>query len=128
MKIEHVAYVVKDPATVARWWERNLAMKIIRSSDSPPYGHFIADSSGRILFELHCPGDIQVPDYHATDARILYMAFMTDDLTAARDRLVRAGATVVEDVDTKPSGDQLAMLRDPWGFAIQLVRRKESML
>jgi uncharacterized glyoxalase superfamily protein PhnB len=45
-----------------------------------------------------------------------------------RDRLVSAGATVVEDLTTSPVGDLLVMLRDPWAFAFQLVKRANPML
>jgi hypothetical protein len=34
----------------------------------------------------------------------------------------------VDEVTTTPAGDKLAMLRDPWGLAIQFVRRAEPML
>ena len=128
MQIEHVALVVTEPALLAHWWEQNLGMKIVRSNDQPPFGHFVSDSSGRILFELHSPSGVPVPDYGAVDARTLHIAFMADDLATARDRLVGAGASLESDVETTPTGDQIAMLRDPWGLAIQLVRRSAPML
>jgi hypothetical protein len=31
-------------------------------------------------------------------------------------------------VATTPAGDQLAMLRDPWGVAIQLVKRAQPLM
>jgi hypothetical protein len=31
-------------------------------------------------------------------------------------------------VHTMPSGDVFAMLRDPWGIPLQLVRRKQPMI
>ncbi|MBN2369698.1 MAG: VOC family protein [Vicinamibacteria bacterium] len=128
MRIEHIAFTVKDPTSVARWWERNLGMSIVRSSDRPPFAHFVADASGRMLFELHCPAGVAVPDYRSLDARILHVAFMADDLATARDRLVEAGASLESDVEQIASGDQIVMLRDPWGLAVQLVRRGTPML
>ena len=32
------------------------------------------------------------------------------------------------DISVTPAGDQLAMLRDPWGFAIQLAKRNQPMI
>ena len=31
------------------------------------------------------------------------------------------------EAETSPAGDDLAMLRDPWGFALQLVKRAKPM-
>jgi uncharacterized glyoxalase superfamily protein PhnB len=59
---------------------------------------------------------------------ILHFAFYTDDIAGERDRLLAAGATLVDDVYATDTGDQLAMLRDPWGVAIQVLRRKIPMV
>jgi glyoxylase I family protein len=128
MQIEHVAFMVKDPIRTARWWERNMGMKIVRSSETPPFAHFMADSSGRMLFELHSPDGVAIPDYGAMDARALHVAFMADDLTTACDRLIAAGASLESDIETTAIGDQIVMLRDPWGLAIQLVHRSQQLL
>ena len=49
-------------------------------------------------------------------------------MEAARGRLVTAGAKLDGDIDTTPSGDKLAFLRDPWGYTIQLVERRRRMI
>jgi predicted enzyme related to lactoylglutathione lyase len=71
---------------------------------------------------------VTVPDYRNTDPFVLHIAFGVPDVATARDRLVAAGATTVGDVQISPAGDHLAMLRDPWGLAIQLVRRETPMI
>ena len=55
------------------------------------------------------------------------VAFVVDDVEAERDRLVAAGATVVDAFNRTDAGDEMAMLRDPWGFPIQLMKRAEPM-
>ena len=40
----------------------------------------------------------------------------------------KAGATPVGDVESNDVGDEVAMLRDPWGIPVQLVRRRERMI
>ncbi|GAI31566.1 unnamed protein product, partial [marine sediment metagenome] len=37
-------------------------------------------------------------------------------------------ATPVGDISVTPGGDEIAILRDPWGVAIQFVKRAEPML
>jgi len=41
---------------------------------------------------------------------------------------VGAGAKIVDDYFTNPAGDELLMLRDPWGIGLQLVKRATPML
>jgi uncharacterized glyoxalase superfamily protein PhnB len=53
---------------------------------------------------------------------------MVDDVKSIREKLITAGATPVGEVTITSSGDELAMLRDPWGVAIQFVKRVKPML
>ncbi len=43
-------------------------------------------------------------------------------------RLVAAGATHVSGPEVVAGGDEVAMLRDPWGICVQLVKRAQPML
>jgi catechol 2,3-dioxygenase-like lactoylglutathione lyase family enzyme len=128
MKIEHVALFVKDPVAVARWYEEHLGLRIVRSSDAgPSFTRFLADSAGTTVMEIYS-GTLPVPDYAAMDPLLLHVAFATDDLPATRSRLLAAGATAEGDVTATPAGDRLAMLRDPWGLAIQLAHRATPLV
>jgi glyoxylase I family protein len=55
------------------------------------------------------------------------VAFVSANPAADRDRLVAAGATVADDLVRTAAGDELVMLRDPWGVALQLARRAQPM-
>jgi uncharacterized glyoxalase superfamily protein PhnB len=59
---------------------------------------------------------------------VLHLAFISEDMQADRNRLLAAGATAVGDIAVTPAGDHLAMVRDPWGFCIQLAQRAEPMI
>jgi glyoxylase I family protein len=59
---------------------------------------------------------------------VLHVAFQVDDVSTARERLLKAGATAEGEMTSNDAGDQFAMVRDPWGFAIQLVRRAQPVL
>jgi len=69
-----------------------------------------------------------VPDYFGISPLLLHLAFVSDNPAADRDRLVKAGAKVVQDLNKNQASDELVMLRDPWGVALQLVRRAAPML
>jgi len=59
------------------------------------------------------------------DPLLLHVAFSRRATSRPRaGRLLEAGAKAVGEVTTTPGGDELAMLRDPWGLALQLARRK----
>jgi len=81
-----------------------------------------------MMLELYHNPPEAVPNYAAMDPLLLHVAFTVEDVEAIRSKLIAAGATAVDEVTTTPAGDKLAMLRDPWGLAIQFVRRANPML
>jgi len=128
MKIEHAAWQVQDPAAAAAWYVEHLGMHVVREGGPPAHASFLADASSSVLVEIYNNPKVDVPDYRAMDPLHLHLAFVSADVPGDRARLLAAGATAVGEVETTPAGDVLAMLRDPWGFAIQLADRSEPML
>ena len=128
MKIEHVAFNVPDPVAMAKWYEANLAMRTVRRVGPPTHTHFVADAHGQTMIEIYNNPKAPVPDYRAANPLVLHLAFAVDDMSATRARLLGAGATADGEMTVADNGDELAMLRDPWGFAVQLVKRRAPML
>jgi len=128
MKIEHTAYQVADPPALARWYVEHLGLTIKRSQDASPFGYFLADQGDAVMLEFYRQPHLPVPDYQSVDPLILHLAFWADDVPGTRARLLTAGATAVGDVIRNDQGDEVAMLRDPWGLPVQLVRRERAML
>jgi catechol 2,3-dioxygenase-like lactoylglutathione lyase family enzyme len=128
MNLEHVGLNVIAPAEAAEWYGKNLGMKVARKFGPPAFGHFLADACGQMMIEFYHNTKAPVPDYRAMNPLALHIAFQVDDMLAARDRLLKAGATPEGEIGLNDDGDQLAMLRDPWGLAIQLVKRSNPML
>ncbi len=113
---------------MADWYIAHLGFKCTRSADAPVPVRFIADGSGKVMLEVYNNPEARVPDYNAMDPLHLHVAFTCDDPGPTAQRLVRAGATLVSGPETKPNGDELVMLRDPWGLPIQLCRRASPMV
>jgi glyoxylase I family protein len=128
VKIEHTAYQVEDPVALARWYVEHLGMTVKRAQPESPFGHFLADDGDAVMLEFYANPKVAVPDYRRMDPLVLHIAFSADDVAAARARLMAAGATPVGDVQQTDAGDVLAMLRDPWGLAVQLVQRRTPMI
>ncbi len=123
MRIEHIALQVNDPDAVAEWYVRHLGMKVVRHVGGPSRTWFLGDDDSHTLIEIYHNPAAPLPDYAAMDPLLLHIAFSADDLEAERARLIAAGCAPVGEVGSTPAGDQLCMLRDPWGLAIQLARR-----
>lgn len=128
MKIEHTAYQIEDPVAVARWYVEHLGLTVKRAQPERPFGQFLADDGDAVMLEFYNNPTVAVPDYRAIDPLILHIAFWTDDVEATRARLVAAGASAVGEALVTPAGDHVAMLRDPWGLAIQFVHRAQPMI
>jgi catechol 2,3-dioxygenase-like lactoylglutathione lyase family enzyme len=127
VNVEHVAFLVDDPNAVAEWYCANLGMKVVRKGGPPAFGTFLADGDRTTMFEIYANPDIETPDYASLDPLILHLAFYADDLEGTREELIRAGATAAAEINVTDRGDKLAMLRDPWGLAVQLVNRREPI-
>ena len=128
VKIEHFALQVPDPAAMADWYVEHLGCSVARSGGEPSHGRFLLDDKKTVMLEIYRNPKATVPDYTKIDPLLLHLAFISRDPAKDRDRLVRAGAQVMDDLMTTEAGDQIVMLRDPWGIALQLVKRAEAMV
>ena len=126
MKLEHFALQVPDPVAMADWYVKHLGCTIARSGGEPSHGRFL--TVGNVLFEIYRNPKATVPDYSTVDPIMIHIAFASQNLTSDRDRLVKAGARIVDNIATTPAGDEIMMLRDPWNIPIQFVKRAEPML
>ncbi|MCC5844600.1 MAG: VOC family protein [Verrucomicrobia bacterium] len=123
MNIEHFAFQVPDPAAFAAWYGEHLGMKTLRAGGAPTFTHFIASPDGAAMLEIYRNEKAPVPDYPNQDPLVIHLGFASKDPEADRDRLLQAGASHQAGPVTTAAGDVLIMLRDPWGFPIQLCKR-----
>lgn len=128
MRIEHLALMMEDPVSAAKWYSDNLDFTILKQMDVSPFAHFIADNSKRVMLEIFRLPDKEVPDYKLVDPAIMHLGFLVDDINEKFQKLVSSGATIVDEIIVTKNGDMVAMLRDPWGLPIQLIKRKKSMV
>jgi glyoxylase I family protein len=126
MRLEHCALQVPDPVAMADWYVKHLGCAVARSGGAPGYARFLR--AGPVMIEIYKGASPATPDYPAMHPALLHLAFVSENLEADRDRHTAAGAKIVDDYFTSPAGDQLVMLRDPWGIALQLVKREAPML
>lgn len=128
MTIEHLAINVPDPVAMAAWYGQYLGTRVARKVDGSTHTHFIADSAGRTVLELYRHAQAPIPDYRSMDPLVFHIAFLADDVAQERQRLLAAGATSAADIMTTAAGDVMTFLRDPWGVAIQVIKRASPLL
>jgi len=126
MRIEHFAFNVEDPVAVADWYCKYLGFTV-KVKLEKAHTHFLADSTGNMMIEIYNNPPGEVPDYAAMNPLQLHMAFVSEDPVADAERLCAAGAKEVDDLQL-PDGTHLKMLKDPWGFSVQLCKRGKPML
>jgi glyoxylase I family protein len=128
MRVEHVAFNVADPNSMARWYVQHLGFQIKRRVMQEPWAYFLADGSGQTMLEIYGRKDAPVPDYAGQHIATLHLALISDDVLGDVDRLRQAGCTLEGQIDHQANGDVMAFLRDPWGLCLQLVQRAQPML
>lgn len=127
MKIEHFALNVESPAEMREWYVNHLHFQIVKKQDNPPFTTFMADETGRVMLEVYNNPSDEVPDYRNMNPLIVHLAFTSENPERDKQRLVEAGASEISN-EKLEDGSHLVMLRDPWGFAIQLCKRGQGML
>ncbi len=126
-KTEHIALDVESPEKTADWWCENLGFRIAAKQTAPPYAVFIRQADGQFALELYRAGNTPAaPDYAARSPEQFHIAFISGDIDSDIARLAEKGATLVSRISN--NGSELAMLRDPSGIPIQLVRRSRPVL
>lgn len=127
MKFEHFAINVKEPQKMSDWYEANLGLKPVRKMDEPTYMTFLADDSGAIMLEIYSNPKAPILKFQELHPLAVHLAFISENPTEDKNRLIKAGACAVSD-DVLEDGSHLVMLKDPWGFSIQLCKRVVPML
>lgn len=112
---------------MSRWYVSNLGMHIVLQKEEAPYMTFLADDSGQVMIEIYQNPADEVPDYRKMNPLIVHLAFVSENPSDDKKRLLDAGATLVSDMHLE-DGSHLVMMRDPWGFALQFCKRAEPML
>lgn len=122
MVFEHFAVNVVAIKKVVQWYTTNLGLTIVSEQKVPPFMHFLADSSGRVIFEFYHRSDAAITDFTLQHPLTFHVAFVSDRAQYDRERLEKQGAVFVEEVK-KEDGTHIIMLRDPFGMPLQLCER-----
>jgi uncharacterized glyoxalase superfamily protein PhnB len=124
MQFGYTILYVEDVAAAIDFYERAFGLARRFISDDATYGEM--DTGGTTLsFAKHTlasqfiPGGYLRNDPAAQPAGI-EIGFVTDDVQAAWDTALAAGATSIAAPATKPWGQTVAYVRDPEGMLVEL--------
>lgn len=123
VRIEHFASNVADSRAKAAWFNENLGTRVLRAGGGPTYGMFIVDSGNHMMLELYQNSDYPVLDFSKVSHNSLHLGWRVADLAGTSKSLMKAGASLVKDVFETRGGDQALLMRDPWGFPVQFIKR-----
>ena len=125
---EHFALNIPDPVSAAKWLTENLGMKIMRQGGAPNFTTFIADENKNMMFELFNNTNYPSLDFAGINYMSIHFAFIVDDINSVKEKLISAGATVAEDINTSVNGTQVMVLRGPAGLPLQFLKRPVPMI
>lgn len=123
-RLEHIGIAVSSPIEMARWYARVLGFRIVFSAqDGEGAVAFVEDPAGHGLVEFgRLPGIAPLCDA-TTHPLQFHITLASSNPSADADYLIGNGAAYIEECPVKRPGEQLLLLRDPWGNSIQLAKR-----
>ena len=128
VRLEHVALNVADPVKTAQWYVDNLGMKILREGPAPTNARFLADADGNMMLELYRNPPDAVPNYASMDPLVAARRVSWSMTWKPSEQAPRRGRHGDGRGHDHSGRRQITMLRDPWGLAIQFIRRANPML
>ena len=121
MILRYTILYVADVAATLTFYERAFALKRLFLHESGDYGELatgetkLAFSSVALMAQLG-----KTPGKPSADAPVFEIAFETDDVSAAFDRAVAAGAKPVQEVRNEPWGQTTSYVSDPNGYLVEI--------
>jgi len=127
MEFEHFGLNVPDAKAMAGWYVKHCNMSIVRALPKANQTHFLADEKGRVVMEIYTNPTSAIPNHSTEHPLRFHFAFAVSEPAALKEKLVSAGASVVEELKLD-DGSHLIMMRDPWGVPLQLCKRANPMI
>jgi len=128
VRAEHIGICVPAPISMGNWYRDHLGFEILRSGGDDAEGVcFIMDSAGKTVLELGKLAKGPPLDPRSFLPLQLHIAIDCDDPTAEAQRLMAAGAELIGESPRNAYPGEKILIRDPWGFAIQLLNRQTKL-
>jgi len=124
-KLAHSMIRVLDEAASVKFYQDVFGLKIADRLDFEKFTLvYLRDATGEFEFELTVNKDRETP-YDLGDG-YGHIAFVVEDLEAARETAITAGAAPRDIVDFRPAGKTVAkffFVADPDGYQIEVIEK-----
>jgi glyoxylase I family protein len=127
IRLEHLGFNVPDANATAQWYIDTFGFVLVRHAGDATNNQFIADAGQHFMLQFYTRPADPMWDSPAS-VFTQQLALQVSDIAAVQQRLLQAGATSEVDLMQNASGDTICFLRDPFGIALELVQRVETML
>src|SRR5512138_2460935 len=128
LRIEHIGICVAAPISMGEWYRDHLGFQIVRSVGNDIDGvSFVVDDEGNTILELG-----RLPEGPPLEGQSLFplqlhIAVACEDPAAEAERLCHTGAKLLGESPRNHYKGEKILIRDPWGYTIQLVNRKNKL-
>jgi glyoxylase I family protein len=123
-QIEHFALFADDLDALRDFYVGVMGMRVIVDNRRAPVpGYFLADERGGVLEIIARPAGTPAP----ATRYLCHVAFLVDDVPAARARLEASGARFEADTAVATEDFQTAFFDDPAGNRCQIVWRRAPL-
>jgi catechol 2,3-dioxygenase-like lactoylglutathione lyase family enzyme len=127
MKIEHIGICVSVPIAMGNWYKEHLGADILFHAGNDEDGvSFVTDGHSVIEFGRLPEGPPLDPRAFVSPLQ-LHIAFECSNPRSEGERLIAAGAEWIGESPRNDEQGEKVLLKDPWGYTIQLVNRKKKI-
>ena len=128
MRIEHIGICVVAPISMGIWYRDHLGFEIIRANGDDNFGvTFLRDKEDGTVIEI-----AKIPECTALDIEKhiplqFHTAIDCSNPQTEADHLIKAGAEWIGESPYNNYPGEKLLVRDPWGYTIQLLNRQDGL-
>ncbi len=119
MIFKYTILYVDDVASALTFYERAFGLERVFLHESGDYGELSTGGTKLAFSSTALMGRLgKTPGKPDLEAPVFEVAFETENVRAALDRAVKAGAVLVQDVRDEPWGQTTSYVSDPNGYLV----------
>lgn len=120
--VEHLGLAAREPLALKDWYVQALGGRVVFATATHPPAFFI-EVAGGLLIEIYGADASLTATRNHQLAGWRHLALRVESITAAQERLARAGVVFDEPIKPAGGGGQVLFFRDPEGNLLHLVER-----
>jgi lactoylglutathione lyase len=129
-EFKYTILYVEDVIKTIEFYEKSFGLERGFVTDEKDYGEVVTGNTTLSFANLEL-GNSNVPSGFIQSKLEnkpfgIELAFVTENIQETWDQAIKAGATVLEEIETKVWGQKVGYLRDPNGFLLEICTEMEG--